>query len=69
MSYPKKPSRKPSIPSDAWDEIEMALSACNDPDPERPWAHLVAEQERLRVINLLKHRLNVVGVRLNDKGG
>lgn len=66
MQSQKKPSRTPSVPVDAWEEIEMALAADHNPSPDRPTWQLIAEQERLRIKKMLEHRINIVGVRMND---
>ena len=68
MHSQRKPSRKPSIPIDAWEEIEQALASDPNPSPDRDYWSLVAEQERLRIRKILEHRINVIGVHLNDSG-
>lgn len=46
---------------DAWEQIEATLRP-EDPSPDKPTWQLIAEQERLRILDILKHRLNVYGV-------
>lgn len=67
MQSQKNSSRKPSIPIDAWEEIELALSPDPNPSPDREQWSLIAEQERLRIKKILEHRLSIIGVRFNDK--
>lgn len=56
-------SQKASISIDAWEEIRNALAPSPNPSPDRATWDLVAEQERLRIMKLLEHRLNIIGVR------
>lgn len=67
MHSQKKPSMKPSVTIDAWEEIETALALDPNPSPDRESWSLIAEQERRRIRKILEHRINVVGVRLHDK--
>jgi len=61
MQSQKKPYKKPSIPIDAWELIEQTLLP-DPPTPDKPTWKLVAEQERLRLLDVLKHRVNVYGI-------
>lgn len=61
MNSRKDSSKKPSIPIDAWELIESVM-APDEPSPDKPHWKLVAEQERLRMLDVLKHRMNVYGV-------
>lgn len=62
MSYPKQPLKKVSISNDAWEEIVNALAPEPNPSPDREVWHMIAEQERLRILKLLEHRIGVYGV-------
>ena len=64
MSY-QSPTRVPSpnspaISSSAWDVIEAVLRP-KAPHPSRESWELVAEQERLLISDILRHRLTVMG--------
>ena len=61
MQSQKKPYKKPSIPIDAWELIEQILLP-DSPTPDKPTWKLVAEQERLRILDVLKHRVSVYGI-------
>ena len=62
MTSPLKNSKKPSITIDAWELIEEVLKV-EPPSPDKPHWKLIAEQERSRLLDVLGHRLTVIGVR------
>lgn len=61
MHSQKSPSKKPSIPIDAWKILEDIL-APERPSPDKPEWKMIAEQERMRILEVLKHRVNVYGI-------
>lgn len=60
MTSQRTKSKTHYVNEEAWELIQEVLRPSSSPSPAREYWELVAEQERLMVLDILKHRLTVL---------